>query len=100
MSWVFKELATQTAVFCGKPESGYEQFENFRPATCGSVNQMQSKEHSPQKVLAMKANADGSRGDPNLNAAQYAVWHTLGRGAAPYCASRYELVNDETTSPV
>ena len=71
MSWVFREFATQTAVFCSKPERGQEQFENFRPATCGSVNQMHDKSHSPQKVLAMKANADGTRGDPNLNAAQY-----------------------------
>lgn len=55
MSWVFRELATQTAVFCGKPELGQEQFENFRPATCGSVNQMNTKKlDSSQKVLAMK----------------------------------------------
>ena len=28
------------------------------------------------------------------------MWHTLGRGAATYDLSRYELINDEFTSPV
>ena len=93
MSWVFRELATQSAVFCGKPEEGRDQFMNFQPATAGSVNAMNTKEHSPQKVIAMKQNADGTRGGSgDKTAAQYAVWHTLGRGAAAYDLTRYHLI--------